>query len=176
MLQLWGEYGNTFESGHSRIDWNNRKWSEQRKKEKEDIVGSKWFPKQQCVWGRNLYKWNLPHSQCLIYCSMSNGVSLWSPALCQNFPNSQLLGNSAISFTHTASIISFGIICWLALIIYNPFFQRWYTNTYLFPRIKSLWRVYGIGNKLSLCQLLQTTVDIEIYSLTQKANANHRCL
>lgn len=50
-----------------------------------------------------------------------------------NFPN------SGICFIqHTAAIISVGIICWLAVIIYNPFIQRGYTNAYLFPRIKSL--------------------------------------
>lgn len=60
-------------------------------------------------------------------------ILLWSSLRCQNFPNSDIC-----FIQPTTAIISAGIICWLAMIIYNPFIQRGYTNAYLFPRIKSL--------------------------------------
>lgn len=63
----------------------------------------------------------------------STPVLLWSSFPCQNFPNTDIC-----FIQPTTAIISVGIICWLAMIIYNPFIQRGYTNAYLFPRIKSL--------------------------------------
>lgn len=132
MLQLWGNMEIHFEPVHSWVDWNNRNRKQKQGARVKMAIRNSTVVKIPTHYEKeSLQLKSLIPSMCVTYCSTS--ILLWSSSWCQNFQN------SGICFIqHTAAIISVGIICWLAVIIYNPFIQRGYTNAYLFPRIKSL--------------------------------------
>lgn len=124
--QLWGNKVIHFEPVHSWVARDNRN----RKQKQEARV-------KMAIWNSTVFKiaacnekeFLMPQSLITFMCQILQQIHItlkW--LMVQQFPN---IGICFIQYT--AAIIFAGIMCCLAVIIYNPFIHRGYTNAYFFP-------------------------------------------
>lgn len=123
--QLWGNKVIHFEPVHSWVTRDNRN----RKQKQEARV-------KMAIWNSTVFKiaagnekeFLMPQSLITFMCQILQQIHItlkW--LMVQQFPN---IGICFIQYT--AAIIFAGIMCCLAVIIYNPFIHRGYTNAYFF--------------------------------------------